>query len=98
MSDDSLDGFVLERVNSTERIMEKPKFSAVPSDISFIFKLKNTEGRPYEFFEYILSGGKKLPYITVLKGIYLVHNCHDIMIQILFRENVSIQRIPRAFC
>ena len=65
MDDSSGDELVLERVNS-EKVT--PKFTVVPKDVQYTFKFKNKTGRSYSLIEYSLSEGRKLPYITIIKG------------------------------
>ena len=65
MSDSSDNELVLVRVSSQK---EKPKFDVVPNDMMFRFKFKDSVGKSYSLVEYPLSEGKKLPYITVIKG------------------------------
>ena len=65
MDDSSGDELVLERVNS-EKVT--PKFTSVPKDVEFTFKFKNQAGKSYSLFQYSLTEGRKLPYITIIKG------------------------------
>ena len=66
MADSSGDEeLVLERVNSGK---VTPKFTVVPKDVEFTFKFKNISGRSYSLIQYSLTEGRKLPYITIIKG------------------------------
>ena len=47
-----------------------PKFTVVPKDTKYIFKFKDKAGKAYSLVEYNLTEGKKLPYNTVIKGLF----------------------------
>ena len=66
MSDSSSDDLPIEHVVSP--VKGKPQFDAAPRNVRYLFKLKDTKGKSYCLLEYTLMGGKKLPYITILKG------------------------------
>ena len=57
----------IERVNSAKAT---PKFTVVPKDTKYIFKFKDKAGKAYSLVEYNLREGKKLPYNTVIKGLF----------------------------
>ena len=65
MSSSSDDDFELEQVLSQGKL---PEYSVVPSDTKYSFKLKKSNGELYCKVEYILRKGKKLPYVTFVKG------------------------------
>ena len=56
--------FEIERVLSEKEMT----FDIVPKDIKFKIKWKNRDNKTYGFMEYVLLGGKSLPYSAVLKG------------------------------
>ena len=67
--DSSGDELTIERVNSQK---VTPTYNVVPNNVKYTFKFKNRSGKAYSLMEYILNEGKRLPYITVIKGWYFL--------------------------